>query len=205
MKEFGKILQELRKERYLTGEELGKILNVTKVAISNWENGNRMPDNLTISHIADYFEVSVDYLLGRTDKMKFSSNEDIKQNSIIPNQNLTFSNRLRKEREKIGLMQKEMAQRLNIPSNTYNGYETGKRIPNLDIIKHIADNLNVSIDYLLERTNIPSINTEKNKLSYNIKTVSRLKLNSIDNISNDGINKINEYIEFIKFQENKIK
>ena len=63
-----------------------------------------------------------------------------------------FSKRLRSEREKLGLKQKEMAEKLNMPSNTYNGYETGKRIPALDIARDIADVLNVTTDYLLGRT-----------------------------------------------------
>lgn len=67
------------------------------------------------------------------------------------NENI-FSKRLREEREELGLMQKEMAQKLNIPANTYNGYETGKRSPSLDVVRHIADTLNISTDFLLGRT-----------------------------------------------------
>ncbi|HBG5185395.1 TPA: helix-turn-helix transcriptional regulator [Clostridioides difficile] len=40
---FGQRLKEIRVQKNLTGEELGKILNVTKVAISNWESGRRFP------------------------------------------------------------------------------------------------------------------------------------------------------------------
>ncbi|CCL53316.1 TPA: helix-turn-helix transcriptional regulator [Clostridioides difficile] len=65
-----------------------------------------------------------------------------------------FSKRLREEREELGLMQKEMANKLSLPANTYNGYETGKRSPALDVVRHIADTLDISTDYLLGRTNI---------------------------------------------------
>lgn len=64
-----------------------------------------------------------------------------------------FAKRLRDAREELGLMQKEMANKLNMPITTYNGYETGKRSPSLDIVKHIADMLDISTDYLLGRTN----------------------------------------------------
>lgn len=68
MSTFGKRLKELRQERNLTGEDLGKILSVSKTAISNWENGNRFPqDEKMLKAIADYFNVSLDYLLNRTD------------------------------------------------------------------------------------------------------------------------------------------
>lgn len=63
-----------------------------------------------------------------------------------------FANRLRNERESLGLKQKEMAEKLNIPANTYNGYETGKRIPSLDVANAIAKTLDLSLDYLLGNT-----------------------------------------------------
>lgn len=67
MKTFGPRLRLLRNEKQLTGEELGRIFNVTKVAISNWESGNRTPDAEMFIKVADFFDVSLDYLFGRTD------------------------------------------------------------------------------------------------------------------------------------------
>lgn len=69
MSVFGDRLKLLRNEKdSLTQEKLGKVFNVLKGAVSNWENGNRFPDESTLIKLADYFNVSVDYLLGRTDK-----------------------------------------------------------------------------------------------------------------------------------------
>ncbi|WP_339321399.1 helix-turn-helix transcriptional regulator [Paenibacillus sp. FSL W8-0194] len=56
-----------RKKRNLTQEELGKLVNVTKVSISGYESGNRSPDTETLQKLAEVFNVSTDYLLGRTD------------------------------------------------------------------------------------------------------------------------------------------
>lgn len=67
---FGNRLRNLRISENITGVELGKVLNVTKVAISNWESGKRTPDQETLTKIADYFDVTTDYLLGRTDEKK---------------------------------------------------------------------------------------------------------------------------------------
>ena len=64
---------------------------------------------------------------------------------------MKFADKLRKERELLGLKQKEMALKLNLPTNTYNGYETGKRTPSLEVTAHIADMLGVSVDFLLGR------------------------------------------------------
>ncbi|MDY2734712.1 helix-turn-helix domain-containing protein [Intestinibacter sp.] len=86
-----------------------------------------------------------------------------------------FSKRLRTEREKLGLKQKEMAEKLNMPSNTYNGYETGKRIPALDVASNIADALNVTTDYLLgreEKTQQSTLNQKDEKdIAKNMSTI----------------------------------
>lgn len=61
-------IKELRKSKKITQDELGFILGLSgKSAISNYENGYSTPDNDMLKKIADYFQVSTDYLLGRTD------------------------------------------------------------------------------------------------------------------------------------------
>ncbi len=66
---FGKRLKLLRNEiDGLTQEKLGKVFNVEKGTVSNWENGNRFPNENMLIKIANHFDVSVDYLLGRTKK-----------------------------------------------------------------------------------------------------------------------------------------
>lgn len=60
---FGTRLRYLRKQNNLTQEQLGKIIHVSKVSISGYENGNRFPDTATLQALAHYFEVSTDYLL----------------------------------------------------------------------------------------------------------------------------------------------
>ena len=118
---------------------------------------------------------------------------------------LIFPTRLRHERERLGLMQKEMAQKLDIPPNTYNGYETGKRSPNLEVAKHISDTLDISVDYLLGRTNERNLKKEKTKLNPGIKTIAAHRINPYEDISEEGINKINEYIEMIRIMEQNKK
>ncbi|WZY00395.1 helix-turn-helix transcriptional regulator [Bacillus sp. FSL W7-1360] len=59
-------LRSLRKQRKLTQEQLGQMLGVTKVSVSGYETGNRNPDTSTLIKICDTFNVSADYLLGRT-------------------------------------------------------------------------------------------------------------------------------------------
>lgn len=60
-------LRELREEKGISQKELGKLFNVAQNTISNWENGTREPDTKTLMKLAEFFECSVDYLVGRTD------------------------------------------------------------------------------------------------------------------------------------------
>lgn len=63
---LNEILRTERKKKGLNQVELAKIFNVSKQTVSNWESGNRTPDTCTIEKLADFFDVSTDYLLGRT-------------------------------------------------------------------------------------------------------------------------------------------
>lgn len=67
MTKFKERLKELRNEKGLTQLQLASKLKVDFRTISNWENGVRKPDIEALVTIADYFDVSTDYLLGRID------------------------------------------------------------------------------------------------------------------------------------------
>lgn len=61
---FGNKLQELRKEIGLTQRELGEKLGFSNQTVSFWESGKREPDLNAMRKIAQFFDVSADYLLG---------------------------------------------------------------------------------------------------------------------------------------------
>ena len=61
-------IKKLRLARGLNQVEFAKILGVSKQCVSNWENDNVMPSIEMLLKIADFFGVSTDYLLGRSDK-----------------------------------------------------------------------------------------------------------------------------------------
>lgn len=64
---FAKKLRKLREQANLNQEELAKILSVSPSTIGMYEQGRRQPDHEKLKQIADYFNVPLDYLLGRTD------------------------------------------------------------------------------------------------------------------------------------------
>ncbi|NLM05359.1 MAG: helix-turn-helix domain-containing protein [Tissierellia bacterium] len=66
-KTFKERFKSLRRERGLTQEEMGGILKVSKQAVSNYENGKRQPELETLEVIAEYFNVDMNYLIGRSE------------------------------------------------------------------------------------------------------------------------------------------
>lgn len=68
METLGDRLRTLRKEKGVTLEVMAKDLDTTRVTLSRYETGVREPKNDTLNILASYFNVSVDYLLGRCDK-----------------------------------------------------------------------------------------------------------------------------------------
>lgn len=68
---FSLRLKELRKANNLTLEQLGKNIGSTKATMSNLETGQKKPSLDMVIKLADYFQVSIDYLVGRTDNPTF--------------------------------------------------------------------------------------------------------------------------------------
>jgi repressor LexA len=60
-------LKELRKERKISQQKLADHLDVARSTVAMWEVGPNQPDSEMLLRIADYFDVTVDYLLGRSD------------------------------------------------------------------------------------------------------------------------------------------
>lgn len=75
---FSNRLETLRKSINLSQEELAKILNINRTSIVHYENSNsgRIPRPDTLEQIADFFGVSIDYLLDRTDDKEVTIEEE---------------------------------------------------------------------------------------------------------------------------------
>lgn len=64
--EFGEVLAQLRQKRHISQAELGRAIFASGGTISNYEKGVHFPDVEKLLLLADYFNVTTDYLLGRT-------------------------------------------------------------------------------------------------------------------------------------------
>ena len=66
--EFKNRFKELRTEKGISQEQIGKMLNMSKMAISHWEKGHSEPSIEQLKILAGFFDVSVDYLVGFSDE-----------------------------------------------------------------------------------------------------------------------------------------
>ena len=90
---FGDKLRELRKNKKLSQDEMGKVLDVASTTISNWEKNITQPSFEKVYEIAKYFDVSINYLFGWTDdditKIK-ELNRVLKETGLIQDEEMTF-------------------------------------------------------------------------------------------------------------------
>ena len=72
MAQFSERLKELRNEHKLKQQELADICGVKIRTLQDYEYGKCYPTALGLVFLADYFNVSLDYLMGRTDKREIN-------------------------------------------------------------------------------------------------------------------------------------
>lgn len=74
-KQFQDIFKELRISKKMSQENIAKELDVSQSLINNWETGRSTPAPEMLIYIADYFDVSIDYLVGRTNDRRWYNNK----------------------------------------------------------------------------------------------------------------------------------
>lgn len=68
MEKFAERVKSLRESHGLSQDALGKIIGVKRYSVYGYEKGNNYPDVPHLIALADYFNVSLDYLVGRSDQ-----------------------------------------------------------------------------------------------------------------------------------------
>lgn len=66
MRSFSKVFKELRLKKELTQQELANKLGVSRSTVGMYEKGEREPDFIMLERIADFFNVDINYLLGKS-------------------------------------------------------------------------------------------------------------------------------------------
>lgn len=93
---LGQRIKSLRKENNLTQEELGKLINVTKVSICCYEKETRIPTLETLVALANVFKVDINYFIGNDEYVV--ADNDKSYGMYVAKEELEFINEIRKYR-----------------------------------------------------------------------------------------------------------
>ena len=108
---------------------------------------------------------------------------------------ILIEDRLRELRIKAGLKQQDLLKSFKLSQGRYSQYETGKRKPDYDLLIEFADFYNVSLDYLLGRTDDPTPpQTQKEKTPSEQEEVLR----DLDGITPEMALEVRQYIGYLK-------
>jgi len=92
---LGYRLKQLRKENNMSQAELGKKLGVTKVSVSGYENGTRIPSMEVLETILNVFNISADYMLGREVNVVAEDNDNL--SLLLASDDIDIIRELRKQ------------------------------------------------------------------------------------------------------------
>ena len=149
-------LKYCREELEMTQTELGIILGSSKQIISNWETGyTSMPLNKLV-RFCNLYNYSLDFVVGFV-RHNTNYNKSIKLDKD------KIGRRLKEIRTKLHLTQQELSDKCNIFQSTYNHYEKGYSLIKIMSAYSICKTYNISMDYLVGRSNSIYINGVKTK------------------------------------------
>jgi transcriptional regulator with XRE-family HTH domain len=111
----------------------------------------------------------------------------------------TLGSKLKNLREENGFTLEYVANKLKTTKTSIGRYEKNDREPKSEMITSLADFYNVSTDYLLGRTDKRNFNIEeKPKLDEGIKTIAAHRINPHEDLPEDAIEKINDFIRMVE-------
>lgn len=177
---------QLIKEENITEAAFGEALGMGKNTVNNWKAGRSKTYLKKIDSIADYFGVSVDYLLGRTDN-PISNHKD----------NMTFADRLNQILSEQGITAYKVSKDTKISNSILSDWRLGKRIPSGEKIEVLATYLNVSVDYLLGLSDDPTPKATGAAIGYGSKEYV------IRGLSKEEFEELQNYLEYQRSKAKK--
>ena len=141
---FENNLRWCREELEMTQAELGYIFGVSDSAIRSWETAHNSMPLTKLIKFCNLYDYSLDFVCGLTKK-------NIKYGKFETNR-VKIGKKLKELRTKLNLSQQALADDCNFSQTTYSGYETGHYLINTTNLYYICKTYNVSMDYLVGRT-----------------------------------------------------
>lgn len=141
-KRFKELRKDLISELMCNGSDIPKILNIEYDVYTKIVEYGKIPKPIILIRIADYFNVSIMYLLGKTKDPFIEKSENPK----------TFHVRYEELKAEYGITDYAIAQKLHISTSYTTRWKKYKYIPSLTNLNYLCEIFQVSLDYLLGRT-----------------------------------------------------
>ncbi len=141
-----KRLIDLRENNNLYQKDIAEILGIRQQTYSLWENGTKIIPLKHLNNLCNYYNVSMDYILGLS---SYNSSNTIKKKKELDKK--IIGKRIRLIRDKNSLTLRDLAEVLNTTSSTISAYETGKNLILTAFAYEICKRYNISMDWLCHR------------------------------------------------------
>ena len=149
MDNFSERFKSLKLQMDVTYPQIAAHLGLTQRTVKGYASGEIKPDYYKLIALADYFGATLDYLVGNSPFPDYSASED-----LTPFPYLCERMKLLRVAKKMDIF--DIAESLDISPRSYAGFEAGEVLPRLRTICLIADYFDVSIDYLIGRSDTPN-------------------------------------------------
>ena len=141
MSEFAERLNYLMFERGLNRKQLAGQLGINAACVTHYLHAKRVPTVANLVKIADFFNCSADYLLGREEM-----NPDLKFKPCPP-----FGERIEFLKQTFGCSSYSIYHATDISQSCYYDWKSGRRQPSLDNIIKLANHFDCRVDFILGR------------------------------------------------------
>lgn len=143
-----KIIEDIREYEGISQVELARIIGITKSTYSNYKRYDSTMPLKHINSVANYFNVSIDYILGLSQQQKYNIvNENLINSKIGKN--------LQNFRKEFNITQVSLADILGTTHSTISEYEKGNTLILTQFLYTICSKYKISADYLLGKTDEP--------------------------------------------------
>lgn len=180
---LSKQLKTLRESKHKSQQEVCSALNIEQSTLANYENGKRIPKIEILIKIAEYYQCSVDFLLGIE---KSNGTNYANYQMDVPEFALDFKMKVRELIEEEGISEEEFAQRAGFLREEKDDYLYGNRIPSIEDLIKIAGALRVSSDYLLDISQRKRISPEDELFLQTISPRERNLLDTFRQLNDDN-------------------
>lgn len=158
---LGDTIRSLREVRLMTQKELAKQLSLSPSTVGMYEQNRRMPDIDTLITISHIFNVSIDYLLGIDPLREIDIINFQRDDSEIA---FNFKHKIRELLVDLKISKEDFMQKTGFDQTISDAYLYGNRMPTIKDLITITDALNVSLDYLFDKTQRKQISSEGESL-----------------------------------------